>query len=81
MFGREMRMLLRHYLEQGSRKSDHVNRGPLNRRYCPVTTGPKKPAGHTHPTLVRPDRCETIYIRTGDCGRLTHERGGQVATK
>ena len=34
----------------------------------------------THPTLVRPDRCETIYIGTGDCGRLTHERGGQVAT-
>jgi hypothetical protein len=27
-----------------------------------------------------PDRCETIYIDTGDCGRLTHERRGQVAT-
>jgi hypothetical protein len=34
----------------------------------------------THPTLVRPDRCKTIYVGTGDCGRLTHERGGYVAT-
>jgi len=34
----------------------------------------------TYPTLVRPDRCATTHIGTSDCGRLTHERGGQVAT-
>jgi hypothetical protein len=36
----------------------------------------------THPTMVRPDRCETSYHGgTADCSRLTHERGGQAAAR